>query len=125
MSEKESRISSQQNSYVFAAKLLFASLVLFFIASIFLFASQQSIFGFSDISKENFDLMVQNVQHHLNLERRDKKSSILDMTIVQVGIGIGVFAVLNFVAITGHHIVQKVHRSTNLYRSMEHVESPF
>lgn len=128
MSEKESKasIAATSNSHLFAAKLFFAGLVLFVVGAVILFCSEKSILGYSDFSRENLKSMVQNMNLHLPvLESRDGKSSILDMTVVQVAIGIGVFAVLNIVAITGHHIVQKVRRSTSLYRSIEHVESPF
>ncbi|GEQ69447.1 hypothetical protein JCM33374_g3119 [Metschnikowia sp. JCM 33374] len=54
-----------------------------------------------------------------------KHTRILDLTEVRVVIGIGVFAFLNALAITVHHIAQKVSRSSNTYREVEHVYSPF
>ena len=54
-----------------------------------------------------------------------RENSVLDLTVIRVLIGIGVFAFFNVVVITVHHIVQKVSRSQNLYRKIEHVISPF
>lgn len=54
-----------------------------------------------------------------------KRSNILDNTAIRVLIGIGVFAVFNVVAITGHHIVQKVSRSSRQYKEIEHNISAF
>lgn len=126
MSEKGTSAAPLQNSHVVAAKLFFASLVLFVLGAIILISSDHSVLGPSNISNESLKSVVQGILLHPPvLERRDELSSILDLTVVQVAIGIGVFAVLNIVAITIHHIVQKVKRSTSLYRSIEHVESPF
>lgn len=126
MSEKGTSAASLQNSHVFAAKLFFAGLVLFVLGAFILVSSEQSVFGSSNSSTENWQSVVQGLQLYFPvLESRDDLSSVLDLTVVQVAIGIGVFAVLNIVVISIHHIAQKVKRSTSLYRSIEHVESPF
>lgn len=74
-----------------------------------------------------------NVAHdYINgVYRRDddaspkKSKSVLDLLGVRIVIGIGVFAFINAVAITVHHIVQKVSRSTSTYREVDHVYSPY
>lgn len=55
----------------------------------------------------------------------EKRSNALDLTVVRVAIGIGIFAVFNVVAITAHHIVQKISRSTRQYKQIEHTVSAF
>lgn len=49
----------------------------------------------------------------------------MDQIGFRVLVGIGVFAVLNVIVITVHHIVQKIARSTNSYKTIDHVVSPF
>lgn len=58
-------------------------------------------------------------------KKTKKKKSILDQTFMRVLIGIGVFALFNVAAITIHHIAQKVGNTSNQYREIEHVYSPF
>lgn len=61
--------------------------------------------------------------------RDDTKSSGLKSFLKTPGfkvlVAVGVFVVLNVVVITVHHVAQKISRSTNLYRSIDHVVSPF
>lgn len=61
--------------------------------------------------------------------RDDKKESSLKSFLKTTGfrvlMAIGVFVVLNVVVITVHHIAQKVSRSTSLYKSIDHIVSPF
>lgn len=64
---------------------------------------------------------------HCSVSKIDKRDSqkFLDLTVVRVFLGIGVFAVINAAVIIAHHIIQKIQRSQNLYRQMEHMISPF
>ena len=64
-----------------------------------------------------------NLLHMRDDEKKSK--SALDLIGVRIVIGIGVFAFINVVVITVHHIVQKVSRSTSTYKEIEHVHSPF
>lgn len=61
---------------------------------------------------------------NIKMHKRDS-SNLLNLTVIRVLIGIGVFAVFNVIAITVHHVVQRISRSQNLYRHIEHVYSPF
>lgn len=102
---------------------------LFFGSAVFewLYSGDSSV-NLSGMSRADLESLAQSVAeqlHYLPLERRDGGSSFLKSTAFKVLMGIAVFAVLNVVAITAHHLVQKVKRSTNLYRSVEHVVSPF
>lgn len=57
--------------------------------------------------------------------RLEKRKEFMDQIGFRVLVGIGVFAVLNVIVITVHHIVQKIARSTNSYKTIDHVVSPF
>lgn len=77
---------------------------------------------------ELFQLIRHGAKPEQSFEERDldkRGSSILKNTGMQVLIGIGVFAVLNIVVISVHHIAHRIKKNSNLYRSVEHVESPF
>lgn len=85
--------------------------------------SEQAIFEYDLPNEDKEEIQREEVT------KRDtglaKRGNLLDNTAIRVLIGVGVFAFLNVLAISVHHIVQKVRRSTNLYRSIEHVVSPF
>lgn len=121
MSEK-----STVKSHSYAPFLLFSSLVLFFLGSLVLWSIQSR----DMILQGDFDpfawIHMDDLQKHdrtQSLERRGNNP--LDSTAIKVVIGVGVFAVINVFVITVHHIVQKVSRASNLYRSIDHVISPF
>ncbi|KAF3993917.1 hypothetical protein FT663_01328 [Candidozyma haemuli var. vulneris] len=57
--------------------------------------------------------------------RLSKRKEFTETIGFRVLVGIGVFAVLNVIVIVVHHIVQKIARSTNSYKSIDHVVSPF
>lgn len=85
-------------------------------------------FDLAHLSRDELHSLAQQIDQQLQeaplLERRATKL-LLNQTWMRVVIGIGVFAVLNVIAVTAHHIVQKVRRSTTLYRTVERVVSPF
>lgn len=56
---------------------------------------------------------------------KDKDTSLLDNAGIRVLIAIGVFAVLNVVVISVHHIFIKVSKSQDAYKEMGQVMSPF
>lgn len=143
MSEKSSQSSSvhscdldqsltSSHSAIHAARLFLTGLVILALGALYYISVRGNSMNNIDLSRmsraelERISLEIAEQLHFApTLERREKKFDFLHSTATRVLIGIGVSAVLNVVAITGHHIVQKVRRSTNLYRSVEHVVSPF
>lgn len=119
--------SSQSGQPSLSVQILLLSLALFLLGTIVIYSGQNT--NLSSLSREELQILAENVQMQLNLTSslltKRATKSLLDQTWMRVIIGIGVFAVLNIVAVTAHHIVQKVRRSTTLYRSVEKVESPF
>lgn len=119
--------SRQQKQPSLSVQILLLSLALFLLGTIVIYSGQTT--DLSGLSKEELQILAENIQMQLNLTSslltKRATKSVLDQTWMRVIIGIGVFAVLNIVAVTAHHIVQKVRRSTFLYRSVEKVISPF
>lgn len=56
---------------------------------------------------------------------KDKHKSLLDNAGIRVLIAIGVFAVLNVVVISIHHVFVRVSKSQNAYKEMGYDMSPF
>ena len=56
---------------------------------------------------------------------KDKDKSLLDNAGIRVLIAIGVFAVLNVLVISIHHVFVKVSKSQNAYKEMSYDMSPF
>lgn len=54
-----------------------------------------------------------------------KRDGFVGSTAFKVLIAVGVFVIINVLAVTFHHIAQKIARSSNLYKSVEHDISPF
>lgn len=86
-------------------------------------------FGGLDMFKESpsavFALLKEAILGDASSDRLSKRKAFTDQIGFRVLVGIGVFAVLNVIVITVHHIVQKIARSTNSYKTVDHVISPF
>lgn len=84
--------------------------------------------NYEDTNTESNDIEKTLLLQHTRREEKKKSNkdkSLLDTPGIRVLIAIGVFMVLNAVAICVHHVIYKMSHSASAYRSIEHNLSPF